>query len=61
MRQENMRRLISVASLVIIMLVFGVTSDSFFYCGQYIEYFAGGFRDWHYRNWRYVCYYYGGD
>ncbi len=30
MRQENMRRLISVASLVIIMLVFGVTSDSFF-------------------------------
>lgn len=29
MRQENMRRLISVASLVIIMLVFGVTSDSF--------------------------------
>ena len=34
-----MRRLISVASLVIIMLVFGVTSDSF-YCGQYIEYFA---------------------
>lgn len=30
MRQENMRRLISVASLVIIMLVFGLTSDSFF-------------------------------
>lgn len=30
MRQENMRRLISVASLMIIMLVFGVTSDSFF-------------------------------
>lgn len=30
MRQENMRRLISVASLVIIMLVFGLTSNSFF-------------------------------
>ena len=30
MRQENMRRIISVASLVIIMLVFGLTSDSFF-------------------------------
>lgn len=30
MRQENMRRLISVASLVIIMLVFGLTSESFF-------------------------------
>ncbi len=30
MRQENMRRIISVASLVIIMLIFGLTSDSFF-------------------------------
>ena len=30
MRQEQMRRLISIASLIIIMLVFGLTSNSFF-------------------------------
>lgn len=30
MRQENMRRLISVASLVVMMLIFGLTSNSFF-------------------------------
>jgi ribose transport system permease protein len=30
MRQENMRRLISVASLFIMMLIFGLTSNSFF-------------------------------
>ncbi len=30
MRQEQMRRLISIASLIVIMLVFGLTSNSFF-------------------------------
>ena len=37
MRQENMRRLISVASLVIIMLVFGLTSNSFFTAGNILS------------------------
>ena len=37
MRQENMRRLISVASLVIIVLIFGFTSDAFFTAGNILS------------------------
>lgn len=37
MRQENMRRLISVASLVIISLVFGLTSSTFFTSGNILS------------------------
>ena len=37
MRQEQMRRLISIASLIVIMLVFGLTSNSFFTQGNLLS------------------------
>ncbi|OYO84471.1 ribonucleotide-diphosphate reductase subunit alpha, partial [Lachnotalea glycerini] len=37
MRQENIRRLISVVSLVLMMLIFGVTSSSFFTVGNILN------------------------